>query len=62
MELNKEFFKRASTYSNIVAIVASSLMAVTGYIPMPYALYTCLGLSLVNMGCQIITFKARTME
>lgn len=60
MKLNKEFFKRASTYANLVSgVLASTMVFFPHFIPTQLTPYVMAGGAAVIGVCQAITWRAK---
>ena len=61
MELNKEFFKRASTYANLVSgVLASTMVFFPKFVPEQYTPYIMATGAVVIGLCQVITWRSDT--
>lgn len=60
MKFNKEFFKRSSTYANLVSGIIASVMVYTPYlIPESYTPYVMLSFAAITTVCQLVSWKAK---
>ncbi len=59
MQLNKEFFKRASTYANLISgVLASTMVFFPQFVPAQYTPYImATGAAVIGL-CQVITWRA----